>query len=413
MAIYGKEKVGYSLQIDDDNDSAVKDSADWEIGDEFLDGTDNTKTISEASLDDEVFMVYESRGEKKVTASIEFDDGWGNIYKYETSIAVSAVVYDEPILDFSWNPDEPVINEEVTFTQKNIDTRDDDNAYGEILSVDYDHHNDGTFEQENLSADDEFSYSYEKREDEIEILERVTYSDGWEKQELTLIKTLNMKNIPPSAKYDYTEDSHCSPTYNWFAESVDIDGDNSKITHKWILYIKDGDDWSEIAEKDGNEFSFPFQFEGDYKLSLIATDEAGGEDIISDTFSMSFEKCYSPDDEECARKVISIREVDSVFEDDDVQLEVGNQKDCREAIALAIEDYKRGLDTSTKESGGITIVTDNRMANVSKGTIENELKSSISEDIMSGKIKSSIGGHIGNSTFKGNVGGRLNGSFKK
>jgi len=406
MAIYGRERVGYSLVIVDENNSAIKDTVNWEMEDVFTDSTDNTKTIEGAALDDEVSMVYESKGDKKTIASIEFDDGWGNIYRHEKSITVTTVTYNEPLLDFSWTPLEPIINEEVNFTQNNIDTRDDNNVYGEILSVDYDQHNNGTTEQENLKADEGFSYSYPKREDTIEIREIATYSDGWKNKTVDLVKTLKMDNIPPIAKYNYSQDSHCVPIYNWIAESTDGDGDDTKIAHTWALYLKNSDDdWDEVSSKDGNAFSFPFQFEGDYKLSLTATDEAGAKDIETDTFSMEFIPCGTQEPETDANNT---NNGDEPFSPSVLIKPKILGADCMKAIALAIANYKRE-NPPTKQEKSITIITGNKMSNAPSCAIDGH----VNGQDLSGKINTSAHGKINISSASGKIGGSLSGKMKK
>lgn len=293
--IYGRETVRYTYNYTDIHDTIQTSTLDWSIEDVLLSTTDNTTILTDVDENTTQIKVYETAGTKSVHCEIDFDNGWGDIYQHETDLTVEAKVYEAPVLGFSWAPVEPTIVDNVVFTQVHDDTRDMllPKRYGWIDTVKVDHYNDGTWEEEGIAGDAQFSKIYEVKQDGIQIELVARYWDGYEFQETELTKTMNMSNIPPVADYSRQDNGVCVPAYVWTATSTDMDEEDTLLEHNWWLYeIVDGSD-VQLNSGSGLEFSYPFQYEGNYKVILRTTDEEGDWTEKVDEFPITFSECSS------------------------------------------------------------------------------------------------------------------------
>ena len=297
--IYGKEKCRFTYNLTDDYSCVTDDTLDWVLHDTDLDDNDTSVSIDNTSISDTQDKVYDSSGVKDVTTQVEFDDGWGNKFKYECDLTVTAYVYDVPRLDFSWTPESPTILEETTFTQNHDDTRDDTipKSYGRIDSVDVDYYNSGTINIEDLTEDDEFKNTFNPKEDDgIDIKLLVEYWDGWETQNTSIVKHLTQTNIPPVSESVREDNGICIPHYIWTAESTDIDDATDELSYKWTLSKKNSDDeYEDIDTGTDITYEYPFQYEGDYKLILRTTDDDGDYNDKVEEFSIAFDACSTGD----------------------------------------------------------------------------------------------------------------------
>jgi hypothetical protein len=297
--IYGREKVRYALNISNDldnyGDAIQVDTTDWTVDDTLLDGTDNSDTYTDINHLDKVDKVYESKGTKSVYAKTDFDDGWGNIYEHETDLDVEAVVYVPPITEYSWTPEQPTILDTVTIAQAHDDTRDDTlpKAYGRIDEIKLDYYNDGVYEVESLTDVDTHDYQFTTKEDGIEVRMNVTYWDGWEHQTVDDIRTLDMANIPPVSEWDREDNGVCIPAYVWTATSTDLDDDDTLLTYNWVLEQDVGGVWNLVDTGTEFEYSYPFQFEGQYRLTLTTYDVEGYSHDKVEEFAIAFGECNS------------------------------------------------------------------------------------------------------------------------
>lgn len=301
--IYGRETVRYTHNYIDDDSAIQLDTLDWTIVDTLLDGSDNTTVLVDAVNTDTQDKVYETAGLKQVHCEIDIDDGWGNIYQVEADLEVEAKVYEPPVLDYSWTPEEPTILDTVEFTQAHDDTRDMliPKQYGWIDAVKIDHYNDGTWEEEELTKDALFSKVYETKQDGIEIKLVARYWDGYEMQETELVKSMDMSNIPPVSTYDRADAGQCIPAYVYTATSTDLDDEDTGLTYSWKLYQKQEDlSWLEIDSGIGIEYTYPFQFEGDYKIVLRTTDQEGAWHEKIEEFPIVFDVCGTGTDASCS-----------------------------------------------------------------------------------------------------------------
>jgi len=302
--IYGQEKVRYSWTGSSDYDAIIADTLDWTIADTELNGDDATTDVVDAANDATQDKVYKSAGTKTVHTEVDFDDGWGGIYKHATDLEVEAVVYDVPVLSMAWTPEKPTILEETTFTQDHDDTRDEDanKAYGRIDRVDIDYFDDGTIDEEDIAEDAEFKHTFAVKEDDgIYIRLLVKYWDGWETKDTSIVNHLEQTNIPPVSDSTREDNGMCIPAYVWTATSSDVDDDASELTYEWKLYKKDDkgtededdDEWEELETGTEETFTYPFQYEGDYKLVLRTTDDDGDWHEKIEEFPIVFDACDS------------------------------------------------------------------------------------------------------------------------
>jgi len=302
MAIYGQEIVRYTWNVVDDDNCVQPTTLDWWINDTELDGTDNTTEIVDAENDATQDKIYHSVGDKHIHAEVDFDDGWEGIYQHETNLDVTTLVYEEPVMGFSWLPENPTVLEETTITQEHDDVRDEsaDKAYGRIDRVDVDYYNDGTYNEEDAEDDTEFKHTFNPKEDDgIDIRLHIEYWDGWETQTCEITKHLTQTNIPPVSDTSRVDNGVCIPNYLWTATSHDEDDAVEELTYKWWLYQKDQQDtededddtWEEIETGEEIEFTYPFQYEDDYKLVLRTTDDDGDWTEKVEEFTITFDTC--------------------------------------------------------------------------------------------------------------------------
>ena len=294
MSIYGKEESKYKLNITSIlPDSILTNTTDWQISDTFLDGTDNTSILTDIELTIEPTKIFESSGSKNIKTNIEFDDGWNNIYNHETYLSVDVLTYKEPILDFSWDPIEPTINDIVTYTQNHNDNRDDstNEYYGRIDKIKVDFYNDNSQEETELQKSDIFQNKFSKKQDNIPIKLETEYWDGFEYQSNYLIKYLSMSNIPPVSNWVRNDSGICVPSFEWMANSTDLDDNIEDLSYYWELYQNVYGVWNLVDSSLDKNYSYPFQFEGNYKIILKTTDSEGSFHIKEEIFDVQFKEC--------------------------------------------------------------------------------------------------------------------------
>jgi len=304
MAIYGRETVRYTWNVQDDNTAVQIDTLDWLIEDTLLDGSNNDTTLTDEVNTDTQNKIYESSGAKHIHTEVDFNDGWDNIYQHETNLDVEALVYETPVLDFSWTPAAPTVLDTVEFTQEHDDIRDDTipKQYGRIDRVDVDYYKDGTDEVVDVEDDSTFSHVFETKEDGIELHLKVEYWDGWQTQNADVTKIMNMSNIPPVSDSTREDAGVCIPAYKWTATSTDTDDAIDELTYTWKLYKKDDNDtpdddtddtWEEIDSGTEITYEYPFQYEGDYRLVLRTTDDEDDWHEKTEDFTITFDVCGS------------------------------------------------------------------------------------------------------------------------
>ncbi len=292
--IYGRENSKYSLNIVPKIDNTIVNySTDWEFEDNLLDGTDNSKKFPNLDYTEEPTIIYESSEIKSIKVQTDFDDGWGNIYIHETFLDVDVQTYKKPILDFNWTPEEPTIIDTVTFNQFHDDRRDDSlsKIHGRIDNVDVDFYNDKNIDIINIGKGDIFQFNFSTKSDNIAINLEVTYWDGFEYQNHNLIKYLDMSNIPPVSDWDRVDSGICVPSFEWFATSFDLDDDINTLKYNWELSQEIGNVWNLVDTGNTKNYSYPFQFEGTYKIKLRTEDEEGLFNIKEEIFNVVFKEC--------------------------------------------------------------------------------------------------------------------------
>lgn len=408
--VYGKEVVEYRLDTKDDYDSIKEDTLDWSFNDKHLNGSDATIIKNGTSIDDNQDIFYKSSGVKETSTTVNFDDGWGNIYKKKSIINIEAVQYEPPVVDFSFSPENPTINDEVIFTQNVNDVRDDSipKYYGEILSTRIDFEKDGIIDKIETSKDYKFKHIYSEKKDDLQVLMRFIYSDGWEDKSIDIIKEIEMKNILPICSYSNEKEYACIPVYSWEATSVDPDGDDESLEYEWVLYFIYEDNSREIINKSHKKtFAYVFQKEGKYKISLKTIDPYAGSDLKEDEFNVNFKECVESQSEVADNNI-------SIPSDNTTVI----NNDCKEAIALAIENYKReSLPDKNNIDKKLIIVSDRLESNVVNYNINKEPSAKIHIDSMSGRINNTMSGKIKSSkkiisTNSSKIGGNINGKIK-
>lgn len=292
--IYGRENSKYSLNIVPKIDNTIVNySTDWEFEDTLLDGTDNSRYFQDLDYTEEPTIIYESSEIKSIKAQTDFDDGWGNIYIHETFLDVDVQTYKKPILDFNWTPEEPTIIDTVTFNQFHDDRRDDSlsKIHGRIDTVNVDFYNDKNIDIINIGKSDIFQFNFSTKSDNIAINLEVTYWDGFQHQNHNLIKYLDMSNIPPVSDWDRVDSGICVPSFEWFATSFDLDDDINTLKYNWELSQEIGNVWNLVDTGNTKNYSYPFQFEGTYKIKLRTEDEEGLFNVKEEIFNVVFKEC--------------------------------------------------------------------------------------------------------------------------
>ena len=291
--IYGKEEAEFSLSIIDLDDSIVENGIDWILEDSNLDGSDSSSIHNNVDKSFNPTKIFNSPGQKKVKSDISFNDGWDNIYINHSEILVSPIPYDAPILDFSWTPVEPTIIDTVVFTQNHNDTRSIDgvDTKGKIETSTLNYYDDETIDVEGLFDTDTTDYVFTSKEDGIRIRLTSTYWDGWEFKSTDILKILNMSNIPPVSDHIREDAGQCIPAYIWTATSTDMDDDDLTLTYEWKLYKEVDLSFIEISTGTDKEYTYPFQYEGNYRISLKTTDAEGDWSEKIEDFPIVFDVC--------------------------------------------------------------------------------------------------------------------------
>ncbi len=292
--IYGKEKSKYTLNVYPIlPNTVINNSTDWVFSDTFLDNSDNTTYLINTNYIEQQTVIYESSGNKNITTYTEFDDGWGNIYTHKTETNIEVMTYNKPFIDFNWSPEEPTIQDNVIFTQNHDDIRDEqlNKTYGRIDKINVDFYNNNINEIENISKFDLFQYNFNNKQDNIPIKLEVQYWDGFEYQTSYFIKYLNMSNIPPVSNWDRNDSGICVPSFEWIATSIDLDDEVENLKYTWELYQEIGNIWNLVDNGRNKNYSYPFQFEGRYKIKLKTEDSEGYYHIKEEEFDVFFKEC--------------------------------------------------------------------------------------------------------------------------
>lgn len=290
--IYGRETTEFVLDITDLNGAVVDGTVDWVISDAMLDGiTDNSDEYVDQLIAFKPTKIYESAGTKTINVELDFNDGWDNIYRHVVSKNVEVSEYEVPVLDFNWTPLEPTILDTITITQGHDDISNGlvNKQYGRIDEVRIDYYNDGVYEVDFVDDTATPQYQFNTKQDNIEIRLNATYWNGWEHKTTDLVKTMNMSNIPPVAAWSREDLGVCVPNFNWTATSTDLDDDDNALVHTWKLYK----DEELISSHTGSIYTYPFQFEGSYRLVLRSTDVEGAFSEKTETFGVVFSTCDS------------------------------------------------------------------------------------------------------------------------
>lgn len=297
--ILGREKVEYTLNITNNVNntySAIQpNTTHWTIQDSLLDLSDNTTTITNANYLDHQFKIYESKGNKSIEVITDFDDGWNQVYQHKTTLQVEAKVYIPPVLSFDWTPLNPTITDNITVTQSHDDIRDMElpKKFGRIDKIQIDYYNNNVYEVDFISDVDITQYNFPVKQDEIEIRLNAVYWDGYQHQNTELIKTLEMANIPPISKWDREDGGTCVPSYTWTATSTDLDDDEALLTYQWKLYQNDNSNYTLIDSGYSSSYSYPFQYEGFYRIELTTFDQQGASHTKTEDFELTFVTCDS------------------------------------------------------------------------------------------------------------------------
>lgn len=281
MILYGKEKAGITFSTQ--NNNYVSDVT-FNIFDD-----PNNPVILTGAVGGEVYYSFNSPGSKLIKGSIEFDDGWGNIYTYETDINVTVSTYDVPVIDFDWNPAYPTVQDIVTFVPSVFDTRNDDNGYYYGKAID------ATFEivgdvKNAIEPTGSISYQFASKYKQAPVRMIVRYDDGFSIQQVDILKNVEMANIPPVASCVFVDNGgKCVPSYTWNSNSYDIDDTN--LLYLWELYIIVNGEYTLVSTSTQDNFTWVFQEGGDYKLVLTVNDGDGGQDVFEDTFTVTIDTC--------------------------------------------------------------------------------------------------------------------------
>ena len=279
--VHGKERAGFTFNTSDTN----------YVSDVALTIVDDTNYTVTTKIGQEELYSFLSPGIKQIKASIDFDDGWGNVYTYETSINVTVKTYDTPLIDFSWSPFNPTIQDVVTFTPDYVDTRNDatNEYYGKVLEIDFDVL-DGTFIDGTILPGDVFVYQFGRKYKNAPVRMIVRYDDGFNIQQVNISNNIQMGNISPVASWSFTDNGgKCVPSYTWSSTSYDLD--DTSLSLQWALYIDTNGVFEQIGTSNTNTFTWVFQKEGNYKLTLDATDPDGVTDTYTETFTVTIKEC--------------------------------------------------------------------------------------------------------------------------
>ena len=294
--IAGQETTEFYTQLIDAHGALQADSADWSVSDSMWDTlSDNTSTWSNLALDAKVRKSFMSDGTKTITATVSFDDGWGNIYEHKRTETVTVTPYDSPIVTWTYSPDPFRINETFTVTPTMDDVRELSKFYGFVRDVNWymDKSNNPTIIAFNGDQDDTFTHSYAVKKSYV-IEADVFYWDGWKFISKQYQDTPRVANSPPTAQYTLKESGICVTKLYLTDVASDPDGLDDIVSRKFDLYKDNAGSFalinSEFIPNKGT-YSYQFALEGLYKVVYTVTDTEGAVGIKETAYDILFKEC--------------------------------------------------------------------------------------------------------------------------
>lgn len=271
------------FQFITENTNIIDGTIYWKIEDSLEDGTDNSDEYFDKFMNFIPEKIFKSTGMKTITSKASYDDGFGNIFIYETSKEVNIAYLNQPIFDLLITPSEPHIFENIEIAN----VYDDTFPYGNIEYLDFDINNTlllNKLKTENINY--EFS---ETKQQQINVT--IYYNNGlhivnFEKQFI-----LNMSSTAPIADFLSKEIFLSVPQYSWTDKATDLDGLDDIQIRKFELFLKTGQDYSLINSQFVNQnetFQNLFGIEGEYKLKYTVEDKEGLYSIKESNYNIQF-----------------------------------------------------------------------------------------------------------------------------
>ena len=252
----------------------------------------------------------------------------------------------------------------------------------------------------------------------------IFWNDGFDDNILNYSKQLVMGNRPPDVSVIASSNPDTDGLFRAHTSVTDADGTIANIC--WKLFYEGESEglphpyfrcvepeslsYNEIytfCDVNRSSMDLLFAIPGKYKIEVTATDDLGAngvgftEFIVTDVCDGVIAPC-----EECP----DCPPVEDCPDCPEVPI-----ADCSDAIELAIENYKRELESrvTIDESPKLIVVQDGRASGSASGTVGGEISGDIQVSDIIATMDNSLSGEVSGGSTSGNIGGCITGTVKK
>lgn len=289
LDIYGKEKVEFSLNVIDNNNSISH--CNWLISDlTYEDLIDASVIIENNNKNLKVKHIFLSPGNKIINVEVYFDDGFSNIYSLDVNETININKYLEPDFDFTWEDDNLKVGKPVKFTEI---TRNYNRPYSVSNKIMIDYYNDdildkfdidgdGIGESDYLNINSTWYNIFTKKENPLYIKLIGIWNNGWEEKQVEVVKSIVLSNILPSCSLIVTPIVN-----NKYKLNIELNENVDDIKYKFDIYSKGQCAFIEPCRRlDDGESEYPIcsiqnDFSNEYNLILISDWQLNSEKWIS------------------------------------------------------------------------------------------------------------------------------------
>jgi PKD repeat protein len=224
----------------------------------FTEGSTNNQLIDGSFTVDQ--SIYQEPGDYIIT--IYGIDAMNDEDFTELTLTVNPIPNQAPYADFYFTPQEPYVNEVVTFTSNSYDPD------GHIVLYEWDFNNDGYYEETGQTTTHVFTEPGVKR-----VGHRVTDDDGATDVMYKTVEVLEEPpiNIPPTAYFTYSPENPVEGETVTFDATDSYDPDGHIIRYEWRF---EGEEYHEEPAIT----THVFDEDGTYYVHLRVTDNEGATD---------------------------------------------------------------------------------------------------------------------------------------
>jgi PKD repeat protein len=208
--------------------------------------------------------IFTRQGSFPVTIRVTDNSGLSAIRTKNVYVKEAANI--PPKADFTWSPQNPYVNDVVTFTSTSTDID------GSIVIEEWDLNNDGVYEKEGRTVTHSFSQA-----GTYTVRLRVIDDDGATSTVSKVITVISrpVENKAPVAQFTYDSSACFNINTPITFTSTAYDSDGSIVKEEWD-FGNDG-----VYEKQGHSVTHSFSASGNFTVRLKVTDDDGATDTVS------------------------------------------------------------------------------------------------------------------------------------